>query len=101
MTGLRDVKSETGGNRINRIREMEVRLNRIEAWLDGHSTQDVEEDIRLLSEYYQGPLWRSDFEADEAGELPADLLRGVLSEDEIYNALTEYEKRLDKSLENK
>ena len=101
MTGLRDVKSETGGNRINRIREMEVRLNRIKAWLDGHSTQDVEEDIRLLSEYYQGPLWRSDFEADEAGELPADLLRGVLSEDEIYNALTEYEKRLDKSLENK
>ena len=80
---------------------MEVRLNRIKAWLDGHSTQDVEEDIRLLSEYYQGPLWRSDFEADEAGELPADLLRGVLSEDEIYNALTEYEKRLDKSLENK
>ncbi len=43
--------------------------------------------------YYQSSLWRSDFEADEAGELPADLPRGVLSEDAIYNVLTEYEVR--------
>lgn len=38
-------------------------------------------------------MWRADFEADEEGELPADLPRGVLSEDGIYNVLTEYVER--------
>lgn len=92
----KDTRSGTGGDRISRVREMEARLNRIKDWLDGYVTQDIVEDVRLLSEYYQGPLWRSDFEADEAGGFPADLLRGVLSEDGIYNVLTEYEKLLEK-----
>ena len=34
----------------------------------------------------------SDFEADEAGLLPPDLKRGVLSEDGIYNLLEEYKR---------
>ena len=79
-------------DRIERIREMEARLNRIKEWLE-RSGPSVEEDVRILEEYYQGPLWRADFEADEAGELPADLPRGVLSEDAVYNVLTEYEER--------
>ena len=75
-------------DRIQRIREMEARLNRITEWLETGSG-DVREDIRLLDEYYRSPLWREDFEADEAGELPTDLPRGVLSEDAVYNALAE------------
>lgn len=71
---------------------MEARLNRIIAWLDDPSG-DVTEDIRILDAYYRSPLWRSDFEADEAGKLPADLPRGVLSEDGIYNALQAYDER--------
>ena len=34
-----------------------------------------------LKEYYESGLWLSDYEADERGELPADLKRGVLSQD--------------------
>ena len=79
--------------RIKRITEMEARLNRIREWLE-RTTCDIREDIRLLEEYYHSPLWRSDFEADEAGLLPADLPRGVLSEDAVYNVLTEYEESL-------
>ena len=76
---------------IRRIEEMEARLNRIIAWLDDPSG-DVTEDIRILDAYYRSPLWRSDFEADEAGKLPADLPRGVLSEDGIYNVLEKNEE---------
>ena len=76
-------------DRIARIIGMEARLNRITAWLEDPSG-DISEDVGILDEYYRSPLWRSDFEADEAGELPADLPRGILSEDGIYNALTEY-----------
>ena len=32
-----------------------------------------------------------DFEADEAGKLPKDLKRGVLSEDGIYDLLSDYQ----------
>ena len=80
-------------DRIRRITEMEQRLNRLLAWNKGDRTTEKEtirEDVRLLDEYYRSPLWREDFEADEAGELPEDLPRGVLSEDGIYNSLEEY-----------
>jgi len=80
-------------DRIQRITEMEQRLNRLLAWERGDKTttkEIIQEDIRLLDEYYRSPLWREDFEADETGELPKDLPRGVLSEDGIYNALEDY-----------
>ena len=44
--------------------------------------------MRELAGYYSGEDWRKDFEDDEAGRLPADLKRGVLSEDTVYNVLS-------------
>ncbi len=79
--------------RVRRISEMEARLNKIKEWLE-KTTCDIREDVRLLEEYYHSPLWLSDFEADEAGLLPEDLPRGVLSEDAVYNVLSEYEESL-------
>ncbi len=43
--------------------------------------------LRELEAYYTGRLWREDYAADEAGELPAGLKRGVLSQDGVYNLL--------------
>ena len=43
--------------------------------------------LETLAAYYEGPLWREDFEADEAGKLPPELKRGVLSEDGLYDLL--------------
>ena len=40
-------------------------------------------------DYYTSGLWRDDYEADERGELPPDLKRGVLSQDALYNLLSE------------
>ncbi len=82
--------------RISRVIEMEARLNRIREWLE-ISGSSIAEDVRILEEYYQSPLWRSDFEADEAGEFPADIPHGVLSEDAVYNTLAEYEERISNS----
>ncbi len=42
-----------------------------------------------LEHYYESGIWRQDFEDDEAGRIPADLKRGVLSEDAVFNVLTE------------
>ncbi len=80
--------------RIERITEMEAHLDRATAAL--HAYADALEtylaaqaDVNALDRYYGGTEWRSDFEADEAGELPANLKRGVLSEDGVYDVLTE------------
>ena len=44
-------------------------------------------EIRKLEEYYTSPQWKADFVADEAGQYPDKLKRGVLSEDGIWNML--------------
>ena len=49
----------------------------------------LQQEIAELSAYYGSAEWHDDREADERGELPADLLRGVLSEDACYKVLTE------------
>ena len=44
-------------------------------------------DIDRLTDYLDSGAWREDFEADEAGLVPVELKRGVLSEDALYNLL--------------
>jgi uncharacterized membrane protein len=43
--------------------------------------------IKALRKYYDSKQWKQDYADDEAGRLPADLKRGVLSEDGIWNLL--------------
>ena len=78
---------------IERIKWMEQRYNNaLAAIKDGAavSLKAVKEDVAELSKYYGGELWKQDFAADEAGKLPPDLKRGVLSEDGIWNLLSDY-----------
>ncbi|MBE5871362.1 MAG: DUF4298 domain-containing protein [Lachnospiraceae bacterium] len=82
--------------RIKRIMEMEERLNRVVEWLK-EPVFDVEKEVSILDEYLQSDLRKSDLKADEAGKLPQDLCRGVLSEDGIYNILEEYEEKREES----
>ena len=54
------------------------------------SGEETRMKISLLDEYYTSGEWQEDYEADEAGLLPADLKRGVLSQDGLYDFLTEW-----------
>ena len=79
---------------IERIRAMERRMNRATAAVKRLSAaldkwEGAQEDIAALGEYYGSDLWRQDFADDEAGLLPADLKRGVLSEDGLWNLLVD------------
>ena len=47
------------------------------------------EKLKEVSDYYGSVQWMRDFEADEAGKLPKDLKRGVLSEDAVYDLICE------------
>ena len=73
---------------LHRICRMEMLLDIAESGQDT-PRYSVQEARRLLMEYYFGPQWRQDYEADEAGLLPPGLKRGILAEDTLYNLLTE------------
>ncbi len=47
--------------------------------------------LKELEAYYESPLWMKDYTDDEAGKIPEDLKRGVLSEDAVYNLLSEHD----------
>ena len=49
----------------------------------------IREKIIQLEQYYTSDLWVKDYEDDEAGKLPKDLKRGVLSQDAIDDMLNE------------
>ena len=78
---------------IERIKLMEQRFHKVLAAMKEESDASLEavkEDVAELSKYYDSELWKQDFAADEAGNLPPDLKRGVLSEDGIWNLLSDY-----------
>ena len=60
---------------------------RLSAALDDYA--EALPSIRELSAYYGGDEWKQDYAADEQGLLPPDLRRGVLSEDGVWNVLTD------------
>lgn len=49
----------------------------------------VQGELRELSGYYGSEEWQNDFDDDREGRLPENLKRGVLSEDAVYDLLSE------------
>ena len=69
--------------RLDRIE----RVERYERLFDEVTAHTDSEKLVELDAYYTSGLWRDDYEADERGELPPDLKRGVLSQDALYDLL--------------
>ena len=81
-------------NQIERIREMELRMERVAKTVEELMTalshfKALDDDLEVLDQYYGSDEWKQDLAADEAGRLPRDLKRGVLSEDGLWNLLSE------------
>lgn len=77
---------------IERITQMEQRLDRATAAVEAMEAaieqyKAARDDIASLDAYLGSPKWHADRDDDEAGRLPKELKRGVLSEDAIWNLL--------------
>ena len=88
---------------IERIREMENCLDASEKAIRELSEalsvyEEAQTRYRTLSDYYGSELWMKDYEDDEAGKLPRNLKRGVLSEDAVYDLITENRELLVRML---
>lgn len=79
---------------ITRIQKMEQCFDEI---LEGKKVNPniidedevIKEKFQELLAYYENGLWLRDYECDERGEIPADLKRGILSQDAFYDFLSE------------
>lgn len=85
---------------IERIQKMENILDTAHEMLDALETASAElkayqSEIRKLEAYYTSEDWKNDYALEEEGKLPADLKRGVLSEDSVYNMLERNREFLD------
>lgn len=88
--------------RIERISMMEDRydeISRVLAALDEavDEYEDFKSELDALRDYMDSGQWKDDYEADEAGQVPSDLKRGVLSEDGLYNLLHDADTILDRA----
>ena len=72
---------------IDRIRKMEALFDTLQR-KEARRDPDFSKQLQRLVQYYEGGQWLRDYELDEKGFLPNDLKRGVLSEDAVYNFLT-------------
>lgn len=87
--------STNNKEQLQRIRKMEQHLVRAASALKRLSSaldkyEEAKADIAALASYYGSNDWKQDFADDEAGRLPKDLKRSVLSEDGIWNLLEEH-----------
>lgn len=82
--------------RVDRVRKMEQYFDAI---LDAKGSRPetllsdpvIKTYLQELQAYYEHGQWLNDYESDERGELPADLKRGVLSQDALYDLFSEME----------
>jgi len=90
MTGNREPVEAV----VRRVVRMERCFDEIRAALEtdaeaAEKNETIKEKLRSLLDYYENGQWLADYGRDSAGELPANLKRGVLSEDGVWNLLTE------------
>lgn len=90
-------------NKELRIAKMEMYLDdscvAIEALSDAlREYEEIQDKYFELVDYYSSQEWMADFEADEAGLIPAELKRGVLSEDAVYDLITDHRDLMTRML---
>ena len=89
-------------NMIKRIETMELYFDTVTSALSRNPKliDDIciAKMLRRLKEYYSSGQWLCDYEADERGEIPHRIKRGVLSQDGLYNLFDEISEVMEENL---
>ena len=89
--------------RMERISLMENRFDEVTRVLGELDSifgeyENFKSALDALKDYMASGEWKEDYEADEAGQIPADLKRGVLSQDGLYNLLHDADRIISKAM---
>lgn len=84
----------TTNDQFKHIQQMEKNLNQITQFLGEAKNllsrwKEIQPQIKELERYYQSPEWLKDHDASNQGKIPSHIAHGVLSEDAIYNTLSD------------
>ena len=88
---------------IQRIKQMEIYYDTVFNTI--HNAPELLKDehisamLEKLTNYYDNGQWMQDYQADERGEIPKDLKRGMLTEDAIYNLLYDVKEAKRKTIQ--
>ncbi|MDO4633006.1 MAG: DUF4298 domain-containing protein [Eubacteriales bacterium] len=88
--------------KLERVSYMEALYERIRERLNKENpvsedlAQELRAQIKELQDYYEGAEWLEDFDAEQRGEFPRNMKRGILAEDTLYDLICEMEDRLMK-----
>lgn len=87
------IETETENELVSRIKRMEQYFDEITEVTKTDSEAVYKDEVlqkkwQALLGYYENGQWLRDYEADERGELPKELKRGVLSQDGVYNLIS-------------
>ncbi len=100
MKNFENLFCTDNAERIERIKQMEeyldissVAVKELSAALEKYIA--AQGSFKKLIDYYSSPQWMEDYEADEKGLVPAGLKRGVLSEDAVYNLISDNKELLE------
>ncbi len=82
---------------LRRVAHMEDIFDHVSAALDslGLAVREysaLRPELLQLENYYENGQWMSDFLAEREDAFPKDMKRGILTEDAIYDLLTEVER---------
>ena len=84
---------------VKRIETMEQYFDAVKSALNENPRLideiDTAKMLHALKEYYSCGQWLEDYEADERGEIPRGIKRGVLSQDGLYNLLDEISETME------
>ena len=84
---------ETVRNMEEKYRQAAPAVEQLSAALEAYEAA-----LPLLKElfaWYSSPEWMKAYEADERGEFPAGMPRGVLNEDCLYDLLSDHHRLLE------
>lgn len=95
MKFLESIKIKFAISRITKMEKIfdDLRFSFEKSKEEFYKNKNLQKKLKSLTNYYESGKWLKDYQLDEQNLLPKNLKRGILSQDGIYNFLSEVESR--------
>ena len=95
MDFLENIKIKFAISRITKMEKLfdDLKFSFEKSKEEFYKNKNLQRKLKVLTNYYENGKWLKDYQLDEENLLPKALKRGILSQDGIYNFLSEVESR--------
>lgn len=95
MKFLESIKVKFAISRITKMEKIfdDLKFSFEKSKEEFYKNKNLQRKLKVLTNYYENGKWLKDYQLDEENLLPKNLKRGILSQDGIYNFLSEVENR--------